>query len=534
MSKSFFERGPQISLNYKKSSLDLKNYQHQNRDFMSTLPTMSDPRVPSKGLPKSDPNDSKVDIRDFCESEASIPSTSEESFALLHRMASSDTPIAEMSDFHQRLYHSLSNHVAQRQHHSATASTENGSSSKSSFNDTRARKDSKWSDKPLSPQRQSIDPVPQPKDHAVPFGGSANDSIPPTVKNLSRFSMESDSDQSNVTAMPPRRLGVVNPDPPEADDSEVEHDSSPSSPVQDPQPCSSQLQRHKTSSAQSLRCEKFPKLVTDGPTSADKPQTAFVPSATGPPKLVPYGTGRIPIDLFTYDAYKAARPTIYRQPYSPHASNSFASKKFTEKGVPTSGVLGLPSRLRVQAQRRQDESVPSANVGDQQNTISSQSSRSNPDAHTQKGKSTLTKPVTRHPPCIAIEEPSTKPSRMWEREPSLVQPAPPKKRLRKFADVFRKKSSTTPKDDPEFGSALVKQPSPYPQPKKASFLSRKFSRGAAKKSKQDHQAYTHPALRSPEHTTPTDPVEPAHNRDFRVDVLPMRDSLDRARKGPNK
>ncbi|KAI9682998.1 MAG: hypothetical protein M1822_006191 [Bathelium mastoideum] len=531
MSKGFYTGQPRPGVNYGTLRSNSREFQQQTDDLiLSTHPPATNPRNPTRGASGNKQHDELIPTGNPSEQTRDVRQADNDPLALSKQSMPSDTEPTNMTEFHQQLCRSLSEHVLQTQNAGTAGSTGSDKSAVSSTNQIHTRKDSKWLDKPLPPEPKDVGPSDEPQNDLVSPGGGADEHISSSSKNVSRLSADSHSDQSRVTVIrqPPGRLASTSA-------TDVNKDASSLNVTGEPKSRTAHPRIQSRPQSQSLESTRL--AASSRPRKTDKQDSAVAGPSANPQKLVPYGTGHKPIDIFTYDARKAARPTMYRTTKSLPSQNTFAGKKFTEKGVRTTGALGVPPRLLLPHQREMAQSAANAQAANQVIAEVGEPSYVMANAYQGKEQSGLAEPAQKRASHITIEEPDAKPSNQLKGAAPVAQKQQPEKGFKKLLGRLTKKPSMIFKDNNAIGSTLTKHPSPFPgqeiQPKKASFLSRTLSRRGLRKSKPASQLHVHPALRAPEPSVARDRIALQDNDNAELGLIPTRDSLGRSWKDQN-
>ena len=531
MSRGFFERQHQFNV-------PCRAPPPSSRDPQGWIPPpllhQCHPHTLLKGAPHFPYFDYSVYARDRPEPEEYSQSTHGDSFASNEPNTSPDTPFTDMSDFHKQVYRSLSKHVAGNQRGTKIDMNEPGSSPGSPSTGLEIRKDSKCFEKSLPSHHYTNRTLHGPEAQSSHISGPVDGRTLYTLKNVPLSYPESHCEQGTLKPMHQQQhqgqQSFYYPYGFEEATSSVNlaggskprivHNHSPSN----------------SRPSQRSHCESSP-AANPGQAGATYKQnlSASGGKGGGPPKLVPYGTGTVPIDLFKYDSTKSPRPTIYRAKDSSSSINGYEPKKFTSKGVATHGALGVPLYL---LSRKKLVGASSESIVDSRGQQVKGSNESpSPGSGANEGGTTLPEETPENSSGVMAEEPGTTPPTPLQRAVPLTQKSKRENSLRKFIGKLARKSSETGKENSDPDSTLAKPSSHYPhedtESKKTSSLIGKFSSKMSFKNNQESQAHVHPALRTSGYFATSDRTEPTGNGNADLRAVPNGDTTGRPWKGKN-
>lgn len=447
-----------------------------------------------------------------------------------------DAPPSEETEFHDQVYRSLTKYLAECKRNSTMNLTAHASPQIPPSNDNHMRKDSKWADGGVPPNFQDNESVQESAQIPSSLEDGMGDTTMSTLKNALPF-LESSGDQSTIKAAKSHRPNLKSAEQAGFRHSSYEgNTSSMGSAAGGPMPRATNSHRPQAFRHSEIPHGSYSPMMTGArPKAMDKRSSTAEGKAANSAKLVPYGTGQAPIDIFTYDAHKSARPTMHRAPGSPNSEHTMEGKKVTSKGVNMSGALGVPPTL---LRPKQAKHGSFSSSGDQRKARDNPSPQCVSGASAEATHTTPPKEIPRKPVGTANQEPDVTLLKPLKHATPSVQEGKREKGLKKFVGKLAKKASTIGNENGS-GSILARHPSPYPfiediEPKKDLSLPRKLSRKLTKKSREDlqFQSHIHPALRTaPQHVGTKDRSKLVDNGNRALGLIPDKDSIGRRGRG---
>ena len=446
----------------------------------------------------------------------------------------------ETDEFHDRVCRSLLKHVADLQCNPTRKSI--GYDSSLTSNGSHVRKDSKWPEGPFPSNVQSGKPTQEAEEHPQSLEDRTGESVASLLKNIPPPALESVGDHSTVRAARSQHLDKKNSG---QNSTRHPYDAGPGSSsmglVEKSTPGIARNHRPQEFRYSDIPYGRYPPSMAEArPKAVDKRSSTATGKGVAPTGLVPYGTGRTPIDLFTYNAHKPARPTFHQAPNSSHTSDALRGKKTTSKGVTTSGALGVPPKLLQKRPCDVPRTGPDTNHGERQSKDGNSSPYRLPKTNAEATPTAPPELKSKKPSSTTVKEPGGRLPPPLEGAKPLLRKEKSEKGFKNFVGRLAKKASIIGNGNGESESIFTRHPSPYPPEdvtrQKDKSLTRKISRKLTKKSHEDlqSQSHIHPALRTPTHAGTKERRRLYDNGNLALNLIPTRDSIGRSWKGKDK